>query len=102
MKSIVKYATVASLVNSQLVFPDSKELQTEKFLDQTKASPAEVKEAGPFDIDDRNHDVKQIVRENGFDFEEHEVTTEDGYILKVHRVLPGMNPKPKNAPVVLL
>jgi len=42
------------------------------------------------------------VRENGFDFEEHEVTTEDGYILKVHRVLPGMNPKPKNAPVVLL
>jgi hypothetical protein len=31
---------------------------------------------------------QQIVQENGFAFEEHQVTTDDGYILKVFRI-PG-------------
>ena len=48
-------------------------------------------------IDDRKHNVKQIVEENGFTFEEHQVTTEDGYILTLHRI-PGK----KGAPAVIL
>ena len=32
------------------------------------------------------HDIKQIAEENGYKFEEHEVTTSDGYILTLHRI----------------
>jgi len=39
------------------------------------------------DIDDRKHNVQQVVEENGFKFEEHKVTTSDGYILTVHRIV---------------
>ena len=67
-----------------------------------KNATNQVVEPAPKDIDDRNHDVKTIVTENGFGFEEHTVTTEDGYILTLHRVLSGTKPMPKDAPVVLL
>lgn len=33
--------------------------------------------------------LAQICKENGFAFEEHKVTTEDGYILTLHRI-PGL------------
>ena len=38
-------------------------------------------------IDDRYHNVSQIVEENGFIFESHDVHTKDGYILGLHRVV---------------
>ena len=50
------------------------------------------------DIDDRHHDTQQIVEENGFKFEAHNVTTEDGYILALHRIVP----ESPDAPVVHL
>ena len=37
-------------------------------------------------IDDRFHNISQIIEENGFVFEQHEVQTEDGYLLTVHRL----------------
>ena len=37
-------------------------------------------------IDDRKHSMKQIVEENGFTFEAYDVTTEDGYVLGLHRI----------------
>ena len=40
------------------------------------------------DISDATRTFAQICEENGFDFETHEVTTEDGYILSVWRI-PG-------------
>ena len=54
-------------------------------------------------IDDRYHNISQIVKENGFIFEEHEVTTEDGYILMLHRIRANTSTS-ENAtqPVVLL
>jgi hypothetical protein len=39
--------------------------------------------------DDRFKDISEIVRENGYKFEEHKVITEDGYILKLHRIPPS-------------
>jgi lysosomal acid lipase/cholesteryl ester hydrolase len=39
-------------------------------------------------IDDRFHSIETIITENGFEFEQHEVTTLDGYILTLHRI-PG-------------
>lgn len=47
--------------------------------------------------DDSKLDVQQIIEENGFKFEQHDVTTEDGYILTMQRI-PGK----QGAPVVLL
>mgnify|MGYP004417252226 CR=1 FL=1 len=38
------------------------------------------------DIDDRFHTIREIVEENNYSFEEHNVTTDDGYILSIHRV----------------
>ena len=35
--------------------------------------------------------MSQIVQENGFVFEEHNVTTDDGYILTMHRIPPSSN-----------
>jgi hypothetical protein len=35
--------------------------------------------------------MSEIVQENGFKFEEHNVTTEDGYILTMHRIPPHEN-----------
>jgi hypothetical protein len=32
------------------------------------------------------HSVKEIVEENGFIFNEYHVTTQDGYILTLHRL----------------
>lgn len=37
--------------------------------------------------DDANKSIEQIVIQNGFKFESYEVTTEDGYILQLHRIL---------------
>ena len=36
--------------------------------------------------DDRFHTLQQIIMENGFPFEQHNVTTEDGHILTMHRI----------------
>jgi lysosomal acid lipase/cholesteryl ester hydrolase len=42
------------------------------------------------DFDDRYHDAKQIVEENGLPFESHTVTTSDGFKLGLHRIAnPG-------------
>ena len=38
------------------------------------------------DIDDRFHTIREIVEENNYSFEEHNITTDDGYILSIHRV----------------
>jgi lysosomal acid lipase/cholesteryl ester hydrolase len=38
---------------------------------------------------DATKSVQEICSENGFLFEEHFVTTEDGYILQLHRI-PGI------------
>jgi len=50
--------------------------------------------------DDRYKSFRQIVEENGFIYEEYDVTTEDGYILGLHRILSPHNPN--NGPPVLL
>ena len=42
----------------------------------------------PTDDDDEYKTLGEIVRENGFVFEEHWVTTTDGYILSLMRI-PG-------------
>ncbi|XP_014226292.1 lipase 3-like isoform X1 [Trichogramma pretiosum] len=39
----------------------------------------------------------ELIRDSGYNFEAHEVTTEDGYILTLHRI-----PGPPNAPIVFL
>ena len=39
-------------------------------------------------FDDRFHDVRQIVQENGFGYERYNIPTKDGYILGLDRVLP--------------
>ena len=43
--------------------------------------------AAPYDAD---LSIKEIVEHHGYLFESHEVTTEDGYILTLHRI-PGKN-----------
>jgi pimeloyl-ACP methyl ester carboxylesterase len=45
-----------------------------------------------------NMNIKEIVEFNGFQFEEHKVTTKDGYILTVHRIKAPTTKK--GAPVV--
>ena len=45
--------------------------------------------AGHGDRSDVHRTFEEICVENGFDFEVHEVTTEDGYILNVFRI-PGL------------
>ena len=40
------------------------------------------------DVSDAKRSFYEICEENGFDYEEHKVTTEDGYILTVYRI-PG-------------
>ncbi|RWS00483.1 gastric triacylglycerol lipase-like protein 2 [Dinothrombium tinctorium] len=50
---------------------------------------------------DEERDVEQIIRSRGFQVETHSVTTEDGYILTVHRIInPESKTKPKR-PVIL-
>ncbi|KAK5638512.1 hypothetical protein RI129_012807 [Pyrocoelia pectoralis] len=47
--------------------------------------------------------IEQFARRFGFPCETHQVTTEDGYILTLHRIPGGRGPKPKtNGGVVLL
>ena len=41
------------------------------------------------DTSDAKRTFYEICEENGFDYEEHKVTTEDGYILTVFRI-PGL------------
>lgn len=41
------------------------------------------------DIDDRFHTIQEVVEENNYTFSEHQVTTEDGYILTMHRISKG-------------
>ena len=48
--------------------------------------------------DDRLNGVQQIIEENGFTYEAYNVTTEDGYINLVQRIVP----KHKGAPAVLM
>lgn len=36
-----------------------------------------------------NHFQQQLVNSNGYPFEEHEVSSEDGYILSLHRIPKG-------------
>ena len=40
-------------------------------------------------FDDRFANMSEIIEENGFIFEEHNVMTEDGYILTMHRIPPS-------------
>lgn len=44
--------------------------------------------------------MKELVTEAGFGFEEHQVTTEDGYILTMHRVVSKY--LKKDAPVIIM
>jgi len=49
--------------------------------------------------------IKEIVEYNGFNFENHTVTTEDGYVLEMHRLYANLSqPLPENAtrPVLML
>ena len=50
------------------------------------------------DPDDRNKNVQQIVEENGFKFQAYNVTTDDGYINGLHRIVP----EKQGAPAILL
>lgn len=59
-----------------------------KFVLNIAAVTAQLLLVDDKDIDDRKHNVKQIVEENGFGFEEHHVITDDGYNLTLHRILP--------------
>jgi len=52
------------------------------------------------DISDRYLTVEQIVTKRGYQFETHQVTTTDGYILKLHRVINPIRKKRK--PVLLV
>ena len=55
------------------------------------AEPLAINEEdnGHGDRSDAKRTFGEICAENGFDFETHQVTTEDGYILEVFRI-PGM------------
>ncbi|KAI5631600.1 alpha/beta-hydrolase lipase region domain-containing protein [Phthorimaea operculella] len=44
-----------------------------------------------YNVPDSYLDISQLVEKNGFPFERHFVTTEDGYILQLHRI-PGKGP----------
>lgn len=45
----------------------------------------------------------QIIKKHGYPLERHRITTEDGYILEIHRIPHGLrNSQEKNKPVVLL
>lgn len=55
------------------------------------------------DFDDRFHSVEQICNENGFGYESFNITTKDGYILRLDHVLPSnVSRDDKQRPVVLL
>lgn len=41
------------------------------------------------DDPDEGRTIQEIVRSHGFDLEEHSVTTQDGYILTMHRLVDG-------------
>lgn len=41
--------------------------------------------------DDHDKEIDQIVKDYGYPFEEHEVITSDGYILKAFRIPHGKN-----------
>ena len=45
--------------------------------------------------------MQEIVEENGFIFEEHNVTTEDGYILTMHRIPPPKDSMGERRPILL-
>ena len=55
--------------------------------DLTPSTPVDLVTGG--DISDAKRSFEEICVENGFKFETHEVTTEDGYILNVFRI-PGL------------
>jgi len=94
MKSIIKYASIAALVSSEQLF----DIKSESVVHTSQYGSFKAPGLKAADIDDRWHDVKTIVEENGYKFESHEVVTSDGYILTMHRIPSGV----KNAPVVLL
>ena len=54
------------------------------------------------DIDDRFHTIEDIVLENGFLFEQHNVTTDDGYILSIHRIQNLTAQSDKFVPPILI
>lgn len=47
-------------------------------------------------------DVDELIETAGYCNEIHEVTTEDGYLLKVHRILPKKEAKEQKKPVFLM
>lgn len=53
------------------------------------------------EFDDRFKNIQEIIEENGFTFEAHNVTTEDGHILTMHRIPPFANATGNNRPVLL-
>jgi pimeloyl-ACP methyl ester carboxylesterase len=52
--------------------------------------------------DDYYKSFQQVVEENGFKFEQHEVETEDGYLLTVFRVMNAEVAAGKKQPVVFM
>lgn len=47
-------------------------------------------------------DVDELIETAGYCSEIHEVATEDGYLLKVHRILPKKKAKEQRIPVFLM
>lgn len=59
----------------------------------------------PDEDEDACRNISQLIRSRGFGVEEHEVTTEDGYILGIQRVInPLVDPayRPKMKPILLM
>lgn len=81
-------------------------LSGQQLMAEDEAVPAQIKQLieiqsdrpGLLEFDDRTHNGKQIVEENGFKYEEFEVETDDGYLLNLQHI----KPKKEGAPVVLM
>lgn len=94
---------ISSLVDLvQSTIPTSKEISTNEISGSTLDENNDLTPSSLSSDPDRNRNVSEIIRSRGFIAEEYDVTTADGYILTIQRIVnPLVKAEDRGKPVIM-